>query len=71
MNCMTEKKYKIKQAKDTLCWDCKNALLGCSWAKDFEPVKGWKARKTPKTITKPSSYKVYKCPEFMPDEKGE
>ena len=71
MSYTTAKTYKSKRPRDTLCWDCKNALLGCSWAKDFEPVKSWKSRKTPKTITKPSSYKVYKCPEFIPDEMRE
>lgn len=57
----------------TLCWDCRNALGGCSWAQRFEPVEGWTA-----IVTKPAvylseamqnipDYCVIKCPEF---EKG-
>lgn len=69
MNCTTGKTYKPKRPSDTLCWDCQNALCGCSWSKHFEPVEGWEARKTPKTKAKPNSYKVYKCPEFILDER--
>lgn len=32
--------------KETLCWTCENACGGCSWSKKFEPVEGWKAKKT-------------------------
>lgn len=68
MSYTTAKTYKPKRPSDTLCWDCKKALCGCSWSMFFEPVEGWKARKTPKTKSKPSSYKVYKCPEFVSDK---
>lgn len=54
----------------TLCWDCKNALGGCSWSQRFDPVDGWEA-----IVTKPAvylseamqkipDYCVIKCPEF-------
>ena len=58
----------------TICWDCKNAVLGCSWSKNFEPVEGWKAVPTKlsagdhndETI---DSFDVRECPEFVPDER--
>ena len=29
-----------------ICFDCKKACGGCSWSKNFTPVKGWLANKT-------------------------
>ncbi len=67
---------------ETLCWTCKNACGGCSWSgRDsethelrFEPVKGWKAKKTKilmhsqNTTRKKkhyvTSYIVKSCPEY-------
>ena len=59
-----------KRTKTTLCWDCKNAVKGCSWSKDFIPVDGWKAKKTylrpGEKRGKPiESYIVEKCPQFV------
>ena len=49
----------------TLCWDCANACVGCSWSRQFLPVKGWKATRTyGKTF---DSYIVHECPEFVRD----
>ena len=49
----------------TLCWDCANSTkAGCSWASEFESVKGWQAIKTR------DSYKVLDCPEFDRDSYG-
>lgn len=43
----------------TLCWDCKKACtLGCEWAKNRKPVKGWFILQTKTGFT------VRKCPEF-------
>ncbi len=55
----------------TLCWACKNAYGGCSWADELIPVRGWKAK--PTTIGAASrgdsgSYIVMKCPHFWPEE---
>lgn len=57
--------------KETLCWGCKNAICGCSWADDSVPVKGWNAEKT---IVKDNegdfeSYCVKACPEYVPDKR--
>lgn len=65
---------KYNKPKQTLCWTCQNAVLGCSWSKHFEPVKGWKAKPTKIKLatTKKSpytdSYIVIKCPEYIPDK---
>ena len=56
--------------KETLCWDCQNAVVGCSWSSCFEPVPGWTA--VPQNIRElgriTPSYHVEACPEFVPDE---
>lgn len=31
--------------RPTLCWSCGRFSGRCSWSANFEPVKGWKARK--------------------------
>lgn len=67
---------------ETLCWTCKNACGGCSWSgRDsethelrFEPVKGWKVKKTKilmyshnkhrKIKNYATSYIVKDCPEY-------
>lgn len=64
--------------KDTLCWDCKkaNADSNCSWANDFIPVEGWKAKPTIIKVTTQTkeraeqlshSFIVIKCPLFERD----
>lgn len=57
--------------KTTLCWDCKKAVLGCSWARNFKSVHGWVAEKTSRILsdrkTRIRSYRVISCPEFEPD----
>jgi len=54
----------------TLCWDCKNAILGCSWAREFVPVPGWKA--VPRKLRHNAglwsdTFQVVECPEFVRD----
>lgn len=52
---------------ESLCWRCGNAVGGCCWSRDFEPVPGWKALDQPimtqdgKHVT--PSYLVLKCPQ--------
>lgn len=63
-------------AAGTLCWRCRNAVpdpdgrQGCSWSRDFEPVKGWTA--VPQLLKCPDkddaeTFHVVSCPEFVPD----
>ncbi len=56
-----------RKYETTKCWECKNSYTnGCSWAKDFIPVKNWVAEET--ILNKKysvKSYHVIKCPEFI------
>lgn len=52
---------------DTLCWDCKLAMVGgCSWTnlEMQKPVRGWKAIKTG------MGYRVLSCPKFERETYG-
>lgn len=57
----------------TLCWECKNAVpnemdgTGCSWSKEFKPVKGWDAKKTAIHINEQcgTKYKGGEIPSFL------
>lgn len=57
--------------QQTLCWDCKKALGGCSWSRRFEPVPGWKAVVSEtagylnEAMRQIPSYCVLNCPEFI------
>ena len=51
-------------SRQTLCWDCKNAGGGCSWSKEFKPVKDWEAKKAGDSFT------VIKCPMFNRESYG-
>lgn len=57
----------------TICWDCKRAVLGCSWSKSYTPVPGWNAIKTQIAAYDKDrkiyyeSYKVLECPLFEAD----
>ncbi len=52
----------------TLCWNCKKATGGCSWADKLKPVKGWTAEKYAPTKSKPYvTYTIHDCPEFEMD----
>lgn len=67
-------KHVTRQKRETLCWDCQNAISGCSWARNFTPVEGWTAVPTEiepfGTSTKPTkSFCVLNCPLFIKDEK--
>ena len=49
------------------CWTCGNCYDGCSWARAFVPVNGWKAEKIFKD--KDVTYNITYCPEYVSDKK--
>lgn len=55
-----------------ICWNCKNACGGCSWSREFKPVKGWTA--TPTNIIGNNyiipSYSITACPKYIPENKN-
>ena len=69
-----------KQAN--ICFDCENALGGCSWSAldpvtgkpQFKPVPGWTAKPTKRITTSGyekivmDTYSIKACPLFVPDE---
>lgn len=68
-----EKHYDATHKRETLCWKCQKAVLGCSWARNYKPIPGWEAEKT-KIRNNPyvpeiwiESYCVIKCPEYEKD----
>ena len=56
--------------KNQPCWECKNRFGGCSWSRDFTPVKGWNAEKTYHKYRENTveSYKITNCPEYRKDK---
>ena len=60
------------------CWTCKKAYGGCSWTEvmpdgsiKFEPVAGWIAEKSTRSVCGRSvmeSYKIEYCPEYEQEE---
>ena len=60
------KKRKENSAfkNEQLCWRCKKACKGCSWSRDFKPVKGWTALPSKNY---PDGYRIISCPEFESD----
>lgn len=64
-----------KNAKSNICFDCQNAVCGCSWSRDFTPVPGWTAEKTVirQIYVKGyeqdvETYHITACPQFVPDK---
>ncbi len=55
--------------RETLCWECKKATGGCSWADSLEPVEGWEATPTEVYGETYTSYCVTSCPQFKLDDK--
>lgn len=53
------------------CYLCKKGIDGCSWAKDFKPVKGWRAKMSQTADGQPYSYKIFYCPEFEEGDAAE
>lgn len=70
------KKAANRNKPQTLCWNCEKACRGCSWSRDFIPVKGWKAKPTKLYVRQETlasgkkkkyyteSFHVKECPEF-------
>jgi hypothetical protein len=54
---------------EQLCWSCANACGGCSWARDFIPVKGWEAEKTIVPSDKTETYEILLCPQYKFDKR--
>lgn len=54
---------KMNESK---CWDCKNCLDGCQWAKEKKPIEGWKVKER-KYKDGTVSWCVLDCPEFQAD----
>ncbi len=70
--CKKKTKPKRKKHRETLCWTCKNAVLGCSWSKNFTPVEGWEAVPTKVRGNLEldewlDSYLVISCPKYIED----
>lgn len=68
--------HSNREQSRTLCWDCRNAVFGCSWSKHFIPVEGWDA--TPhmlyardKAHGGVQSYEVHRCPQYVPDGRAQ
>ena len=55
-------------AKEQLCWACQKACGACSWSSCFQPVEGWTAEKVQRKTY--DSYRIEKCPEYVPDRAG-
>lgn len=54
---------KIEQ----LCWTCRNCIGGCSWSREFIPVKGWDAElDTHSNLDRSDAvtYRIFDCPEY-------
>jgi len=66
-----EERTMIKPPRQTICWDCRNAVpgpeAGCSWSRRWQPVEGWDAEETwvrYGAYGSQKSYRVLECPEF-------
>lgn len=67
----------VGKCKTNICFDCKKAVCGCSWSRNFTPVDGWTAEPTSTTYALKSGelraingYHITACPEFEPEETG-
>ena len=77
----SEKASRRKETDGTLCVGCRHAAKGyaspCPWAREFQPVPGWTAEPTERSVThgnryhtwtvKEASFCVQACPLFAPD----
>ena len=57
----------MKNQKDSLCWECRKAVGGCSWSREGRKVK--RARVEKKTVKYGNRLLclsiVARCPEFV------
>lgn len=51
---------------DQLCWDCAKRTGGCSWSRNFTPVKGWMATPVHKIDAgrEANTYSITACPNL-------
>lgn len=72
----TQRKYSMTEFNRSkqICFDCKKAVGGCSWSKNFTPVQGWVAEPTKIRQSggqewrhTTASYRIISCPEFEHD----
>lgn len=76
--CYYRNKENLKLPHLSLCWRCGNSTnSGCSWSREFKPVRGWTAEKkiqqvqTKANVKRPViSYHVLDCPQFNDDTNG-
>lgn len=57
------------KAPEILCWTCRKACGGCSWADSFTPVEGWEAVPNVSSTGEIRGYDIQGCPEYEPDPK--
>lgn len=58
---------EVTYQSQQLCWDCANVYGGCEWSARFEPVPGWDAIPTTRTVGGKfveKSFSVRACPKF-------
>ena len=57
------------EASAQKCWECGNACTGgCSWARDFTPVKGWTTDIRIDSRGRERT-QIIACPEFVPEDR--
>lgn len=62
-----KKAPKVEFQSKQPCWDCANACGGCEWSDHLEPVPGWDAIPTTRTVSGKfveKSFSVRACPKF-------
>lgn len=62
-----KKSNKVEYQSKQLCWTCANACGGCEWSARFEPVPGWDAIATTRTVSGKfveKSFSVRACQKF-------
>lgn len=62
--------YRLDPGTGQMCWRCANACGGCSWSRDYKPVKGWKAIRVAvkhRGELEFYSYRIIFCPQFKKD----
>lgn len=63
--------YAPETAANNCCFICKKNIDGCRWARDGEPVEGWKAVENKRKEYDQSGYKILFCPEFEEGDSSE
>lgn len=64
---MSAEKTDMKQP----CWTCRLSYGQCPWSKNFQPIEGWEAELTHKTVRGKvvyDSFEIKHCPMYQQDE---